>query len=179
LLFLGLLVEFTICNFLLNSNCFFNFCNLPIKIADFVRSLSRFSFFNNSRFWILWIFLLINHFNVLGFFFFVITDSMLWILWPFTSTFVFHFLILLRNQIQNILAFAVIVSNQNLLGKLVLLVFDRLWLCKNFWLGSSLAKKHAFIFKCLHVLLLFVSKVFNFIVFHTEEDSHILNFPFV
>lgn len=135
LLFLSLLVKFTVCDFLLNRNRFFDFSNLSIEIANLISCLGWHLFFS---FW---------HFNIfdwsvhLLFFenfllgdlailfmttFVMITNCVFLILRLWTNTFIFHFLVLLRYEIQNILTFTIFFCNQNLLRKLLLFVFDRL-----------------------------------------------------
>jgi len=68
LFFLSLLIKFTVCDFLLNRNCFFYFSNLSIKIAYFIRCLSWHLLFSlksllHCNFWCL---LLLNCYSLLS-----------------------------------------------------------------------------------------------------------------
>ena len=161
LLFLSLFVKLAVCDFLLNRNCFFNLSNLSIEIANLICCLGWYLFFSFCHFNILdWCvqlllfqnFLLCSSGNLailLLATFFMITNCVFWILRLWANTFIFHFLILLRNEIQNILTFTIFLCNQNLLRKLLLFVLDRLGqlllLSENFWL-NWFTKKNTFIF---------------------------------
>jgi hypothetical protein len=109
----------------------------------------------------------------------MITNSIFLFLRLWSNTFVFHFLILLWNKIQNILTFTIFFCHQNLLRKLLLFIFHRLrqflLLSENFWF-SRFSKQDALIFQSLQCLMLLFSKVFDFIIFHAKEKSHVFNF---